>query len=282
METHTEPRIPLSRDRILQAALDLADEGGIESLTIRKLGQVLGFQAMSLSNHVANKDDVLDGILDLVWPKRLPSPAGDWDTAIRSSAISVTTHSGVTPGRALLMSPGHVRPARLRYRDSLLGRLRDAGFSAETTYHVYHVLDGHIFGFSLWQTSHSYTPAEVSDMVVTFARTISADEYPHLHEHGNQHVSEGPHRDVSAFEFGLDLILDGLKKVRHRRCRPSVDRGERREEAVSRGSFEVLCPTARARRARRCRCDLGNCSGDRVHERQRDLESDADSRRDRR
>jgi hypothetical protein len=97
--------------------------------------------------------------------------------------------------------------------DSLLGRLRDAGFSAETTYHVYHVLDGHIFGFSLWQTSHSYTPAEVSDMVATLARSINADEYPHLHEHGKQHVSEGPHREVSAFEFGLDLILDGLKKV---------------------------------------------------------------------
>src|SRR3954453_20255709 len=85
-----EPRIPLSRDRILQAALELADEGGIESLTMRRLGQELEFEAMSLYNHVANKDDVLDGILDLVLAEtELPPPVGDWDAAIRSSAISV-------------------------------------------------------------------------------------------------------------------------------------------------------------------------------------------------
>src|SRR6266851_1738484 len=215
MAATTEPRLPLSRDRILQAALGLVDEGGIESLTMRKLGEALGFEAMSLYNHVANKDDVLDGILDLVLGEsEPPSPGGDWDAAIRTSAVSVHEALRRHPWSCtLLMSPGRIRPARLRYMDSLLGRLREAGFSAETTYRAYHVLDGHIFGFSLWQTSHTYTPAEVSDMVATLARSISADEYPHLHEHGNQHVSEGPHRDVSAFEFGLDLILDGLKKV---------------------------------------------------------------------
>jgi len=90
MATQTEPRLPLSRDRILRAALALADEGGIDALTMRKLGQVLGFEAMSLYNHVANKDDVLDGILDLVLDEsEPPSPAGDWHTAIRNSAISV-------------------------------------------------------------------------------------------------------------------------------------------------------------------------------------------------
>jgi AcrR family transcriptional regulator len=215
MAAQTEPRLPLSRDRILHAALDLADEHGIESLTMRKLGQTLGFEAMSLYNHVANKDDVLDGILDLVLAEtEPPSPSGDWDTAIRSSAISV--HQALrrhTWGCALLMAPPRVRPARLRYMDSLLGRLRRAGFSAETTYHAYHVLDAHIFGFSLWQNSHSYTAAEVSDLVATFERMISADEYPYLHEHGKQHLTEGPHHDVSAFEFGLDFILDGLKKI---------------------------------------------------------------------
>src|SRR5947199_10852002 len=90
MATRTEPRIPLSRERILEAALRLADEGGIESVTMRKLGQTLGFEAMSLYNHVANKDDVLDGILDLVLDEsEPPSRAGDWQSAIRSSAISV-------------------------------------------------------------------------------------------------------------------------------------------------------------------------------------------------
>ncbi len=216
MATQTEPRLPLSRDRIFQAARDLADEGGIESLTMRKLGQVLGFEAMSLYNHVVNKDDVLDGILDLVLDEsELPSPAGEWNTAIRSSAISV--HQGLTRhpwACPLLMSPGRIRPARLRYMDSLLGRLREAGFSAETTYHAYHVLDAHIFGFSLWQANHSYNAAQVSDMVAEFARTIPANEYPYLHEHGQQHLAKGPHHDVSAFEFGLDFILDGLQRIR--------------------------------------------------------------------
>src|SRR5256886_12507691 len=163
---------------------------------MRKLGQVLGFEAMSLYNHVANKDDVLDGILDLVLDEtEPPSPAGDWRTAIRSSAISV--HQGLTRhpwACPLLMSPGHIRPARLQYMDSLLGRLREAGFSAETTYHAYHVLDAHIFGFSLWETSHAYTAEEVSSFVEKFAQTITPETYPYLHEHAEQHFNEGPHQ----------------------------------------------------------------------------------------
>jgi len=215
-KTKTEPRLPLSRDRILQAALELVDQGGIESLTMRKLGQALGFEAMSLYNHVANKDDVLDGILDLVLGEsEPPSPGGDWDAAIRTSAISVHEALRRHPWSCtLLMSPGRVRPTRLRYMDLLLGRLREAGFSAETTYHAYHVLDGHIFGFSLWETSHTYTAEEASNFAAKFEQTITAAAYPYLHEHAQQHFSEGPHGEVHAFEFGLDLILDGLKKIR--------------------------------------------------------------------
>jgi AcrR family transcriptional regulator len=218
MATQTEPRLPLSRDRILQAALALADEGGIDALTMRKLGQVLGFEAMSLYNYVANKDDLLDGILDLVLAETdPPSPDGEWRRAVRKSAISV--HDGLTRhpwACPLLMSPGHVRPGRLRYMDLLLGRLREAGFSAETTYHAYHVLDAHIFGFSLWQASHSYNATQVADMIAEFARMIPVDVYPYLHEHGEQHLTDGPHREVSAFEFSLDFILDGLEKIRAR------------------------------------------------------------------
>ena len=216
MATTTEPRLPLSRDRILHTALELADQAGIESLTMRKLGQKLGFEAMSLYNHVANKDDVLDGILDLVLAEsEPPSPAGDWATAVRTSAISVhEALRGHAWSCALLMSPGRIRPARLRYMDLLLGRLREAGFSAETTYSAYHVLDGYIFGFSLWETSHSYTAEEASNLAATFMETITAEAYPYLHEHAQQHFSEGPHREVSAFELGLDLIVDGLKKIR--------------------------------------------------------------------
>jgi len=210
-----EPRPPLSRERILRAALDLADDGGIESVTMRKLGQALGFEAMSLYNYVANKDDLLDGILDLVLDEtELPDAPGDWAAAIRSSAISVhralRRHPWAGP---LLMSPGHIRPARLRYMDALLGRLRHAGFSPDTTYHAYHVLDGHIFGFSLWENAHNYTPANAEEMAAQFERLIPEAEFPYLHEHGRRHMVEGPHRHVSAFEYGLDLILEGLRGV---------------------------------------------------------------------
>ena len=153
-DASTQPRLPLTRDRILRAALELADADGVESITMRKLGGALGFEAMSLYNHVASKDDVLDGILDLVLDEtELPAPTGAWDAAIRDSAISV--HDALRRHQwacALLMSAGSIRPARLRYMDALLGRLRRAGFSAETTYTAYHVLDAHIFGFSLWLT----------------------------------------------------------------------------------------------------------------------------------
>jgi AcrR family transcriptional regulator len=217
MATRTGARLPLSRDRILHTALELVDERGIESLTMRKLAQALGFEAMSLYNHVANKDDVLDGILDLVLGEtEPPPPTGDWDSAIRTSAISVHAALRRHPWSCtLLMAPGRVRPARLRYMDLLLGRLREAGFSAETTYHAYHVLDGHIFGFSLWEATHTYTAEEVSNLAARFARTITPEAYPHLHEHAQKHFDEGPHHDVSAFEFGLDLIVDGLKKIRN-------------------------------------------------------------------
>ena len=215
MATEPGPRLPLSRERILRAALELVDDGGIDSLTMRKLGQALGFEAMSLYNHVANKDDVIDGILDLVLAEgELPSPSGNWDRAVRASAVSVHAALRRHPwASAVVMAPGRLRPARLRYMDSLLGRIREAGFSAETTYNAYHVLDGHIFGFSLWEASHSYSDADASEMMAAFERTITADEYPYLREHGEQHFTEGPHHDVSAFEFGLDLILDGLTKI---------------------------------------------------------------------
>ena len=184
---------------------------------MRKLGQVLGFEAMSLYNHVANKDDVLDGILDLVLGEsEPPSPAGDWDAAIRASAISVHDALRRHPWSCtLLMSPGRVRPARLRYMDLLLGRLREAGFSAETTYTAYHVLDGHIFGFSLWETSHTYTAeeavearGEVRGRRSPPMRTRTCTSTP------SSTSAKARHREVSAFEFGLDLILDGLEKLR--------------------------------------------------------------------
>src|SRR3954451_22091668 len=182
-EPSTGPRVPLSRARILRAALAIADEQGIDALSMRKLAQALGYEAMSLYNHVANKDDLLDGLLDTVLDEtEPPSPDEPWDAAIRASAVSVhdalRNHTWAAP---LLMSAAHVRPSRLRYMDLLLGRLRAAGFGPETTYHAYHVLDGHIFGFSLWEISHSsYTPTDEVDIPEMFDRVTTVEAYPDL------------------------------------------------------------------------------------------------------
>jgi AcrR family transcriptional regulator len=182
---------------------------------MRKLGHRLGFEAMSLYNHVANKNDLLDGILDLVLAEGdPPSPIDGWDTAIRRSAVSMhdalRRHPWASP---LLMVPGRIRPARLQYIEALLGRLREAGFSAETTYTAYHVLDAHILGFSLWEASHTYSALDLAEVTEHLQRTITSETYPNLAEHAAQHFSEGTHREVSAFEYGLDLILDGLRKI---------------------------------------------------------------------
>jgi AcrR family transcriptional regulator len=208
-------RKPLSRERILAAALALVDEQGIEALSMRRLGQALGFEAMSLYNHVASKDDLLDGILDLVLAEMEPPPPDGGLPAIRRSAVAA--HEALQRhawAAHLLMAPGRVRPARLDYMEALLACLRGAGFSADTTYHAYHVVDAHIVGFSLWQAGHAAAPAHVEDMREWFERMIPVDRFPHLHEHGLQHLDDGPHRAVSAFEFALDLLLASLEKLR--------------------------------------------------------------------
>src|SRR3954469_17856545 len=172
-----EPRLPLSRERILQAALALADAGGIESLTMRRLGEALGFEAMSLYNHVANKDDLLDGILDLVLAESDPPDPEGGIAAIRSSSLAAHEALKRHPWAAgLLMPPTRIRPARLEFMNALLGALRNAGFSAETTYHAYHVLDAHIIGFSLWASTHGSVPGDIEDLRGFSHRTLPVAE----------------------------------------------------------------------------------------------------------
>ena len=157
-------------------------------------------------------------MLDLVLAEsEFPAPSGNWDASIRQSAISVYAALRRHPWASTqLMAPGRTRHARLRYMDSLLGRLREGGFSAEATYHAYHVLDAYIFGFALWEAAHTFSDEDASRMMEVFEREITVETYPHLREHGEQHFTEGPHHDVSAFELGLDLILDGLRRTQTR------------------------------------------------------------------
>ena len=163
----TEARVPLSRERVLHAGLELADASGVEALTMRRLGEELGFEAMSLYRHVANKQDLLDGMLDLVLAEwQLPEGDDDWKDAIRSSANSVHDALRRHPWAArLLMTGSHLRPVRLRYMDGLLSRLHDAGFDPTTTYSVYHLLDGFIFGFSLWEIAYTSIPMDARGRV---------------------------------------------------------------------------------------------------------------------
>jgi AcrR family transcriptional regulator len=218
----TEARTPLSRDRILRAAVDLADRSGVEAVTMRHLGDELGFQAMSLYRYVASKDDLLDGMLDVVlaeWER--PQDDGDWRESVRTSARSV--HDALRRHRwaaRLLMTGMRPRPARLAYMESLLGRLREAGFDADRTYSVYHLLDGFVFGFSLWEIAYTSVALDDEEVVSKIMRAIPWDDLPHLTEHRDQHMTEGPHREVSAFEVGLDLILDGLAHTLEPPSRP--------------------------------------------------------------
>jgi AcrR family transcriptional regulator len=207
-------RRPLTRERVLAEALALADDGGIESLTMRRLGDALGVEAMSLYNHVEGKDDVLRGIIDLVLAEvEVPEPGQDWAAAARTHAISL--HDALQRHRwapALLMSPAHVTPARVDHVEALLRLLREAGLSPDQAYHAYHVLAGHINGFSLWESGHAATSDELAAAGEDVVRRIPLQEYPYVAEHYEQHVSGGPGDGVRAFELALDLILDGLER----------------------------------------------------------------------
>jgi AcrR family transcriptional regulator len=211
-----EQRVRMSKDRVLRAAISLADEGGIESLTMRRLAQELGVEAMTLYYYVANKDDILDGIVDIVLSEfELPSSGTEWKAAIRKTAISAHDVLVRHPWAAsLMLSATGSSPARWRYMDAILGCLREAGFSADMTDHGYHALDSHITGFTLWEVQVQIDPQTLPDLAATFLRELPVDDYPHLVEHVHQHLKERSPDDEGAFAFGLDLILDGLERMR--------------------------------------------------------------------
>jgi AcrR family transcriptional regulator len=210
-----EPRVPLSRERVLRAAVALADSAGIESLTMRRLGQELGVEAMSLYKHVANKEALLDGMVDLVFAEiELPDGDVDWRTAMRARAVSTRTalvrHPWATPLMQSRTAPG---PATLHHHDTVIGTLRRAGFSVELTAHAFSVLDGYIYGFALQQRSLPFDTLEEAQEVgrQMFAR-MPEGAYPHLTELTVQHILQPGYDYGDEFEYGLDLILDGLDR----------------------------------------------------------------------
>jgi AcrR family transcriptional regulator len=211
-----EPRTPLTRERVLQAAVALADRGGIGSLSMRKLAQELGVEAMSLYHHVANKDDILDGLVDVVFGEiDLPSGGDGWRAAMRQRAISVREALRRHPWAIGLMesrpTPG---AANLRHHDAVLGVLRKAGFSVQLAAHAYSLLDSYIYGFALQEANLPFhTPEETAEVARAIMAEFPAAEYPHLTEIATDHVLQPGYDYGNEYLFGLDLILDGLEQA---------------------------------------------------------------------
>jgi AcrR family transcriptional regulator len=214
--TAAERRVPLSRERVLRGAIAIADAAGIGALTMRSLAQELGVKPMSLYHHVANKEEILDGIIDVVFSEiDLPSADADWQTAMRQRAISarrvLARHPWATPLMDSRTNPG---PATLRQHDSVIGTLRRAGFSIQMTAHAYSLLDSYVYGFALQEAALPFnSPDTVPDVAETILAQFPSAEYPHLAELATEHVIQPGYDSGNEFEFGFDLILDGLNRL---------------------------------------------------------------------
>jgi|SRR5437879_5800935 len=213
-----EPRGRLSRERVVRAALVHADAGGLEALSMRKLAEELAVAPMALYRHVANKDDLVDGMVDLVFDEiELSSSGDDWRTAMRQRAISV--HDALTRHRwaiGLMESRRHPGPVNLRHHDAVIGRLRAAGFDMAMTAHAYSLLDGYIYGFALTKMNLPFEAGdEVAEMAQDMLQPFPVDEYPNLVAFITEHAMKPGYDFGDEFEYGLDLILDGLERVRN-------------------------------------------------------------------
>ena len=210
--SNVDRRVPLSRERVLRAAVALADQSGIESLTMRRLGQELGVEAMSLYNHVANKDAILDGVVDLVLGDIEVPPTGThWKTAMRERAISAHEVLLAHPWAAMLiMSRFNIGPGMTRYLDATLGRLREGGFSITGALDAWNTLDSHLYGFTLQELNLPFEVDQTQQVSADVLGQLPADEYPHVVEVITEIMHSGRKED---FELGLDLILDGLERT---------------------------------------------------------------------
>lgn len=214
-----ERREPLSRERVLRAAIDLADREGIAALSMRTLARELGVEAMSLYHYVESKKDLLAALRDMVMRELdLPDAAPrEWKGAVRRMAVSyhkaLGRHSWV---HELTGAPTGVGPGTLAYMEWTLGTLRRGGFSARMTHHAYHILDSHVVGSSKWEAGivAAISKAKLPDLAKRVLAQVPAERFPYFHEHAQQHIGGATKGDKHPFELGLDLILDGLDGLR--------------------------------------------------------------------
>jgi AcrR family transcriptional regulator len=210
-------RTPLSRERVLRAAIGVADGGGLASLTIRSLARELDVQPMSVYHHVANKEEILDGIVDLVFAEiELPPGDGDWRTEMEARAASARSVLRRHPWAITLMesrsSPG---PATLRHHDAVLGSLRGGGFPVRLAGHAYAVLDSYVYGFALQEAGLPFDgPESVGELAGSIMEQFATDQYPHLTELAVEVVMKPGYDFGDEFAFGLGLVLDGLERLR--------------------------------------------------------------------
>jgi AcrR family transcriptional regulator len=209
-------RTPLTRERVLQVAIARADDGGIEALSMRKLGQELGVEAMALYYHFANKDELLDGIVDLVYAEiELPPVGSDWRPAMRQRAVSV--REALARHRwaiGLMESRRHPGPANLRHHDGVIGILRAAGFEVAMAAHAYSLLDSYIYGFALTKMSLPFdATTDMAAMADQMLEPFPIGEYPHLVEFIADHAMRPGFDHEDEFEYGLDLILEGIEQA---------------------------------------------------------------------
>jgi len=210
-------RSGLTRSRVIEGAVRLADSIGVDALTIRKLATELDVKPMTIYHHVPNKDAILDGMVDVVFTEiDLPPTDLYWKAAMRQRATSARSvlalHGWATPLLESRTSPG---AATLRHHDAVLGCLRRGGFSMEMMAHAYAVIDAFIYGFALQESSLPATDGEdLAELASSIVASMPEDEYPNLTAFTAEHVLQPGYDFTKEFDFGLDLILDGLDAMR--------------------------------------------------------------------
>jgi AcrR family transcriptional regulator len=210
-----EKRVPLNRERVLSGALAVADAEGVDALTMRLLAEHLGVKPMALYHHFANKSEIIDGIVDLVFSEiELPSISGEWRPEMKRRACSarqvLKRHPWSIP---LLQSRTHPGPATLRHHNAVIGALRGAGFSVAMTAHAYALLDSYSYGFALSEASLPINgPETVAEVAESMMLQYLAKDYPYLSEFSTEHILKPGYDFGQEFEFGLELVLDGLAR----------------------------------------------------------------------
>jgi AcrR family transcriptional regulator len=208
-------REPLTPEKVLLAALRMADAEGLESLSMRNLAQALNVEAMSLYNHVKNKEEILSGLVELVVSEiEVPARGGDWRAAMRRRAISAHTVLMRHPWATMLfVSRANIGPHMLRYVDATIGCLREGGFSYPLADHAWNALDAYTYGFTLSKLNFPFDPSEYASAAKQFIHLIPPEQFPYLNGM-SQEVIAGRHDGLHHLELGLDLLLDGLERLR--------------------------------------------------------------------